>query len=65
MDKLNVSDYDYFLPEEQIAQDPLADRSSSKLLVLDKNTGETSHHVFKEIIDYLNPEMCIRDRLLI
>lgn len=59
MDKLNVSDYDYFLPEEQIAQDPLADRSSSKLLVLDKNTGETSHHVFKEIIDYLNPRDCL------
>ena len=59
MDKLNVSDYDYFLPEEQIAQDPRADRSSSKLLVLDKNTGETSHHVFKEIIDYLNPGDCL------
>ena len=59
MDKLNVSDYDYFLPEEQISQDPLADRSSSKLLVLDKNTGETSHHVFKEIIDYLNPGDCL------
>ena len=59
MDKLNVSDYDYFLPEEQIAQDPLADRSSSKLLVLDKNTGETSHHIFKEIIDYLNPGDCL------
>lgn len=59
MDKLNVSDYDYFLPEEQIAQDPLVDRSSSKLLVLDKNTGETSHHVFKEIIDYLNPGDCL------
>ena len=59
MDKLNVSDYDYFLPEEQIAQDPLADRSSSKLLVLDKNTGETSHHVFKGIIDYLNPGDCL------
>ncbi len=59
MDKLNVSDYDYFLPEEQIAQDPLADRSSSKLLVLDKNTGETSHHVFKEIIDYLNHGDCL------
>ena len=59
MDKLNVSDYDYFLPEEQIAQDPLADRSSSKLLVLDKNTGETSHHVFKEIMDYLNPGDCL------
>lgn len=59
MDKLNVSDYDYFLPEEQIAQDPLADRSSSKLLVLDKNTGKTSHHVFKEVIDFLNPGDCL------
>ena len=59
MYKLNVSDYDYFLPEEQIAQDPLADRSSSKLLVLDKNTGKTSHHVFKEVIDFLNPGDCL------
>ena len=37
----------------------MRDRSSSKLLVLDKNTGETSHHVFKEIIDYLNPGDCL------
>ena len=42
-----------------IAQDPLEDRSSSRLLVLDKETGETSHHIFKEIVDYLNPGDCL------
>ena len=42
-----------------IAQDTLEDRSSSRLLVLDKETGETSHHIFKEIVDYLNPGDCL------
>ena len=52
--------YFYFdLPEELIAQDPLEDRSSSRLLVLDKETGETSHHIFKEVINYLNPGDCL------
>ncbi len=54
-----VKDYDYELPQELIAQDPLEDRSASRLMVLDKNTGEYSHHVFKEIIDYLEPGDCL------
>ena len=54
-----VKDYDYYLPEELIAQDPLSDRSASRLMVLDKKTGEFSHHVFKEIIDYLEPGDCL------
>ena len=52
---MNVSDFDYELPEELIAQTPLKDRSSSRLLVLNKNTGEIEHRHFYEIIDYLNP----------
>ena len=52
---MKTSDFYYDLPQELIAQDPLEDRSSSRLLVLDKETGETSHHVFKEIINYLKP----------
>lgn len=56
---MDVKDFDYVLPEELIAQDPLEDRSSSRLMVLDKNTGEVSHHIFKEIIDYLNPGDCL------
>ena len=56
---MDIKDFDYDLPEELIAQDPLEDRSSSRLLVLDKETGETSHHIFKEIVDYLNPGDCL------
>ena len=56
---MKTSDFYYDLPEELIAQDPLEDRSSSRLLVLDKETGKTEHHIFKEIIDYLNPGDCL------
>lgn len=56
---MDVKDFYYDLPQELIAQDPLEDRSSSRLLVLDKETGETSHHIFKEIVDYLNPGDCL------
>lgn len=56
---MNVKDFDYELPEELIAQDPLEDRSSSRLLVLDKNTGEVEHHVFKEITGYLRAGDCL------
>lgn len=52
-------DFYYELPEELIAQDPLEDRSSSRLLVLDKESGAVSHHVFKEITDYLKPGDCL------
>lgn len=56
---MNVKDFDYELPEELIAQDPLLDRSSSKLMVLDKNTGAVEHKVFSDIIDYLQPGDCL------
>ena len=56
---MDVKDFDYDLPEELIGQDPLEDRSSSRLMVLDKKTGEVSHHIFKEIIKYLRPGDCL------
>ena len=56
---MKTSDFYYDLPQELIAQDPLEDRSSSRLLVLDKKTGETEHHVFREIVDYLDPGDCL------
>ena len=52
---MNLNDFDYELPEDLIAQTPLEDRSSSKLLVLNKNTGEVEHHHFTDIVSYLNP----------
>ncbi len=57
--ELKKSDFYFELPPELIAQDPLEDRSSSRLLVLDKETGEVSHHVFTDILDYLNPGDCL------
>lgn len=57
--ELKKSDFYYDLPEELIAQDPLLDRSSSRLLKLNKVTGEFSHHTFSDIIDYLNPGECL------
>lgn len=57
--ELKKSDFYFDLPSELIAQDPLEDRSSSRLLVLDKGTGGVSHHVFKEIADYLRPGDCL------
>lgn len=56
---MNVKDFDYILPEELIAQDPLKDRSSSRLLKLDKNTGEYEDGTFKDVMDYLNPGDCL------
>ena len=56
---MNLHDFYYDLPEELIAQDPLADRSSSKLMVLDKKTGRTEHRIFKDIIEYFNPGDCL------
>lgn len=56
---LKTSDFYFELPEELIAQDPLEDRSASRLLVIDKNTGKTKHEVFRNIIDYLNPGDCL------
>ena len=56
---MNLHDFYYDLPEELIAQDPLEDRSSSRLLLLNKKSGEVEHHIFKEIIDYLHPGDCL------
>ena len=56
---MNLHDFYFDLPEELIAQDPLEDRSSSRLLVLDKKTGERQHKIFKGIIDYLHPGDCL------
>ncbi|MCR4617186.1 MAG: tRNA preQ1(34) S-adenosylmethionine ribosyltransferase-isomerase QueA [Lachnospiraceae bacterium] len=57
--ELKKSDFYFDLPKELIAQDPLEDRSSSRLLVVDKNTGKTEHKIFRDIIDYLNPGDCL------
>ena len=57
--QLLKSDFYFDLPEELIAQDPLEERSSSRLLVLNKETGAVEHHVFKEITEYLNPGDCL------
>ena len=51
---MKTDDFDYYLPEELIAQTPLEKRDSSKLLVLDKKTGEIEHKFFSDIVDYLN-----------
>lgn len=56
---MRKEDFYFDLPEELIAQDPLEDRSSSRLLVLDKETGKTEHHVFKEIVNYLEEGDCL------
>ena len=56
---MKTSDFYFDLPQELIAQDPLKDRSASRLLVLDKETGRREHRVFKDIIEYLNPGDCL------
>lgn len=56
---MKTSDFYFNLPEELIAQVPVKDRTSSKLMVLDKETGEIEHKVFKDVIDYLNPGDCL------
>ena len=56
---MKTSDFYYDLPQELIAQDPLEDRSASRLMVLDKKTGKIQHHIFKEIVNYLNPGDCL------
>ena len=56
---MKTSDFYFDLPQELIAQDPLEDRSSSRLLLVNKNTGETKHEVFRNVIDYLHPGDCL------
>ncbi|MBE5836898.1 tRNA preQ1(34) S-adenosylmethionine ribosyltransferase-isomerase QueA [Butyrivibrio sp.] len=56
---LSTSDYYFDLPEELIAQDPMEKRDECRLLIVDKKTGETEHHKFNEIINYLEPGDCL------
>lgn len=56
---MQVKDFDYYLPEELIAQHPTAKRDEARLMILDKATGELEHKVFKDIIDYLKPGDCL------
>ena len=56
---LKTSDFYFDLPEELIAQDPLEDRSSSRLLVLDKESGNVKHQKFTDILDYLREGDCL------
>lgn len=55
---MKTADFDYDLPQELIAQDPLEQRDSSRLLILDKETGERTHKIFHDIIDYLHEGDC-------
>ncbi len=57
--RMKRQDFYYELPEELIAQDPLADRESSRLLVLNRESGVISHHVFREITEYLHEGDCL------
>lgn len=59
MTELKKSDFYFDLPQELIAQDPLEDRSASRLLVLNKKTGAVEHHRFQEITNYLRPGDCL------
>lgn len=56
---MNVSDFDYELPEELIAQEPLEKRSESRLMVLDKETGKVTHKHFYDISEYINEGDCL------
>ena len=56
---MNVKDFYFDLPQELIAQDPLEDRASYRLLVLDKKTGEVTHRGFRDILEYLRPGDCL------
>lgn len=51
---MNVSDFDYDLPEKFIAQEPMYPRDASKLMVMDKQSGDLEHHIFRDIVDMLN-----------
>ena len=56
---MKTSDFYYHLPEELIAQDPLEDRSGSRLMIVDKKTGALQHKLFRDIVDFLNPGDCL------
>ena len=56
---MKLSEFNYYLPEELIAQTPIEKRDESRLMILDKNTGKVEHKVFKDIINYLEPGDCL------
>lgn len=56
---MKVKDFNFQLPQELIAQDPLEDRSASRLLILNKETGKIQHESFKNIVQYLSPNDCL------
>jgi S-adenosylmethionine:tRNA ribosyltransferase-isomerase len=56
---MKVDLFDFYLPEELIAQTPLEDRTSSRLMVVNKDTGELEHRKFKDIYEYINPGDCL------
>lgn len=56
---MNVKDFDFYLPQEQIAQDPLEHRDMSKLMVLNRDTGDIQHRIFHDITEYLKPGDCL------
>ena len=56
---MDLHDFYYDLTEELIAQDPLSDRSRSRLMVLDNETGEIEHKIFRDIVDYRQPGDCL------
>lgn len=56
---MNVNDFDYDLPEELIAQDPIRERSASRLMVLDKKTGAIRHEIFRDVVHELRPGDCL------
>ena len=56
---MKVSDFNYDLPKELIAQVPIKNRDESRLMILDKNLKTIEHKVFKDIIDYLEPGDCL------
>jgi hypothetical protein len=60
---MKVSDFDYHLPEELIAQEPVEPRDASRLLVVHRETGALRHRVFRDIIEYLEPR-CYEIRML-
>ncbi len=59
IETMDVKDFDYELPQELIAQDPIEHRDESRLMVLNRETGETEHRIFHDVIEYLQPGDCL------
>lgn len=56
---MELEEFDYYLPEELIAQEPLKERDMARLMILNKKTGDIRHGIFKDIVEYLNPGDCL------